>query len=188
MGDPLVSVTWWKLLIVIVVFLVFVLLVLEESRFEENSNRRRKERTVKQRTINHCEEETEETSEVRLNFGKDGKKLIPVAVQDADTKTVLLLGSTNQEAFRQACDTRELWLYSKSRSTLWHKGATSGCRFRVEHIRINCDQNSLLYLVRPYGDSPGGVCHAKDPDGHFYETCFYREIDISTMRLSFILL
>ena len=45
---------------------------------------------------------------------------------------------------------------------------------KVEEIRINCEQNSLLYLVTPQGK---GACHAKKDDGNPYESCYYRRIN-----------
>jgi phosphoribosyl-AMP cyclohydrolase len=56
---------------------------------------------------------------------------------------------------------------------LWIKGATSGDTLQIVDIRVNCEQNSLLYLVRMLG---GGVCHTKDAQGHTRKTCYYRSL------------
>jgi phosphoribosyl-AMP cyclohydrolase len=56
---------------------------------------------------------------------------------------------------------------------LWIKGKTSGDTLKVEEVRVNCEQNSLLYLVRMMG---GGVCHTKDAEGKTRPTCYYRAI------------
>ena len=45
---------------------------------------------------------------------------------------------------------------------------------KIDEIRINCEQNSLLYLVTPQGK---GACHAKKDDGMPYKSCYYRRID-----------
>ena len=63
--------------------------------------------------------------------------------------------------------------WSTSRNELWVKGATSGDTLQLVDVRVNCEQNSLLYLVRLLG---GGVCHTRDADGHTRRTCYYRSL------------
>ena len=116
----------------------------------------------------------EYTKDLLIDFGADGQKLIPVVTQDFHTKEVLILAFANKEAFdetrRSGCAT----YYSRSRQELWKKGMTSGDILKVEEIRINCEQNSLLYLVSPQGK---GACHAKKEDGMSYKSCYYRRIN-----------
>ncbi len=100
-----------------------------------------------------------------VRFGSDG--LIPAIVQDAVTGDVLMLAYLNEQALRLTVTTRQAHFWSRSRNRLWRKGETSGHTQVVDEIRINCEQNSLLLLVR----QTGAVCH----DG--YPTCFYRRID-----------
>lgn len=105
--------------------------------------------------------------------------VIPVAVQHADTGEVLLVAYTNEAAFRRALATRSLVLWSTSRNELWEKGKTSGYGFDLVEVRVNCEQNALLYRVRPRS---GGICHTRRRDGTA-RNCFYRRVDPDTLRL-----
>jgi phosphoribosyl-AMP cyclohydrolase len=122
----------------------------------------------------------EYTTELLLDFGPDGETLVPVVTQDARTKEVLILAFANKKAFDE---TRRIGLatfWSRSRNELWTKGMTSGDTLKIEEIRINCEQNSLLYLVTPQGK---GACHAKRKDGSPYASCYYRSItDEGTLK------
>lgn len=115
----------------------------------------------------------EYTEELLLNFGKDGQTLVPVVTQDSKTKAVLILAFTNREAFEETRRSGYATYYSRSRKELWKKGLTSGDTLKIDEIRINCEQNSLLFLVTPQGK---GACHAKKPNGMPYTTCYYRKI------------
>ncbi len=115
----------------------------------------------------------EHTTELLLEFGPDGKKLVPVVTQDARTRDVLILSFVNREAFDETRRSGYATYWSRSRNELWKKGLTSGDMLKVEEIRINCEQNSLLFLVTPQGR---GACHAKRPDGSPYATCYSRRI------------
>jgi len=115
----------------------------------------------------------EYTNEIMLDFGADGNQLIPVVTQDYHTREVLLLSFCNKEAFEETRRSGYATYYSRSRNELWKKGLTSGNMLRVEEIRINCEQNSLLFLVTPLGS---GVCHAVKENGMAYSTCYYRRI------------
>ena len=99
-----------------------------------------------------------------IQFGPDG--LITVVVQDAASGDVLMQASMNEEALRLTYATGEAHYWSRSRQKLWRKGETSGHTQAVADIRINCERNSLLLLVR----QTGAVCH----DG--YPTCYYRRL------------
>ena len=128
--------------------------------------------------------EREEGRELRLDFGKLAAAAacggcIPVAVQNADTRELILVAYTNEEAMRRAFAERRLVLWSTSRNALWEKGATSGETFDLVEARVNCEQNSLLYLVRP---RRGGICHTRNAKGE-PRNCFYRSIDFDTLRL-----
>jgi phosphoribosyl-AMP cyclohydrolase len=121
----------------------------------------------------------EEGSELLLDFTKlrkvaeNNPDVLPVVVQHADTKDVLILAYANQEALEATLRTRIATFWSTSRRELWVKGATSGDQLDLVGVRVNCEQNSLLYLVRP---ARGGVCHTKDQTGHARPTCYYREM------------
>ena len=127
----------------------------------------------------------EEGSALRLDFTKlDGVSgVVPVAVQDADTREVILVAYTNEAAMREAFASRRLVLYSTSRRAFWEKGATSGCRFELAAAYVNCEQNSLLYLVRPWpAGARHGICHTRNARGE-PRNCFYRRIDLDTLAL-----
>jgi phosphoribosyl-AMP cyclohydrolase len=108
-----------------------------------------------------------------LDFGKDGNSLIPVITQDYNSGKVLILSYANEEAYNETMNSGYATYYSRSRKQIWKKGLTSGNRLKVIEIRINCEQNSLLYMVTQEGK---GACHAYKPDGTPLETCFYRRI------------
>ena len=122
----------------------------------------------------------EEGTELQLDFSKlsrataQSPNIIPVAVQDADSKDVILVAYTNEEAFQRSIQTRIATFWSTSRGELWIKGETSGNAFEMVEIRVNCEQNSLLYLVRPQG---AGICHTKNSQGSA-RNCYYRRFDM----------
>lgn len=96
----------------------------------------------------------------------DENGLIPVIIQNAETKAVLTLAYANAEAVQKTIDTNETWLYSRSRSELWNKGATSGNTQKVTAVRLDCDGDSLIYEVIPNGPA----CHTGE------ESCFHKTI------------
>ena len=115
----------------------------------------------------------EYTTELQLDFGPDGQTLVPVVTQDSATKEVLLLAFANREAFDETLKSGLATYYSRSRQELWKKGMTSGDTLKIDEIRINCEQNSLVYLVTPQGK---GACHAKRENGLPHTSCYYRRI------------
>ena len=127
----------------------------------------------------------EEGTTLTLDFGKLAKvaaccpDVIPVAVQLADTHELILVAYTNEKAMRQTFATRTLVLWSTSRNELWEKGKSSGETFEVLEARVNCEQNSLLYLVRP---RRGAICHTKNARGE-PRNCYYRRINLDTLAL-----
>ena len=103
--------------------------------------------------------------------GASAQPVVPVVVQDADSLDVLVVAYANREALEHSLKTGVATFWSTSRNELWIKGATSGDTLQLVDVRVNCEQNSLLYLVRMVG---GGVCHTKDAAGHTRKTCYYR--------------
>ena len=130
--------------------------------------------------------ELEEGTALTLDFGKLAKvaaackDVIPVAVQHADTREVILVAYTNERAMRQAFRERTLILWSTSRNELWEKGKTSGETFDLLEARVNCEHNSLLYIARP---RRGGICHTRNRQGA-PRNCYYRRIDLDTLALA----
>ncbi len=105
--------------------------------------------------------------------------VIPVAVQHADTKEVILVAYVNQEALEYSLRERTATFWSTSRNELWIKGQTSGETFELLEVRVNCEQNSLVYLVRP---RRGGICHTKNRQGEA-RNCYYRRLNPETGEL-----
>jgi phosphoribosyl-ATP pyrophosphohydrolase/phosphoribosyl-AMP cyclohydrolase len=85
----------------------------------------------------------------------DERGLAPAVVQDARTREVLTLAYMNEESLRRTLSEGETWFWSRSRSELWHKGATSGNTQRVVEVRLDCDADALVVLVEPRGPA----CH-----------------------------
>ena len=89
-----------------------------------------------------------------IDFEKMGG-LVPAIIQDADTKNVLMLGFMNQEAYEKTIATRKVTFWSRTRQTLWTKGETSGNYLHVVSLAVDCDNDTLLIKVHPYGPT----CH-----------------------------
>ena len=126
----------------------------------------------------------EEGDELALDFTKLARSeamrgVLPCAVQNVDTGEVILVAYVNDAALKVAVATRSAVFWSTSRNELWEKGKTSGETFELVEVRVNCEQNSLLYLVRP---RRGGICHTKNQAGEA-RNCFYRHLDFDTWAL-----
>jgi phosphoribosyl-AMP cyclohydrolase len=127
----------------------------------------------------------EEGEQLQLDFSKIAKiaakcpDVIPVAVQNADTKEVILVAYVNEKALRVSIETKTAVFWSTSRNELWEKGKTSGETFELIDVYVNCEQNSLVYIVRP---RRGGICHTKNQYGK-PRNCYYRKINFETRML-----
>jgi len=100
-----------------------------------------------------------------LKFADDG--LIPVIVQDAQSRDILMMAYANNEAVRLTQETGFAHYYSRSRKKLWKKGEESGHFQKVLRILADCDEDCLIYEV----EQTGAACHTG------YRTCFYRTLD-----------
>jgi phosphoribosyl-AMP cyclohydrolase len=116
-----------------------------------------------------------QTVETALVFSPkfDANGLITTVAQDARSGEVLMVAYMNEESLRQTIEKGEAVYWSRSRKTLWHKGATSGHVQEVEAILTDCDQDALILRVRQKGP---GCCHAG------YRSCFYRRVDAGAGR------
>ena len=130
--------------------------------------------------------ELEEGGNLDLDFKKlqkiaqCGTDVLPAIAQNAETGEVLILGYVNELALNKAIELGMATFWSTSRNELWVKGKTSGDFLSLEEIRVNCEQNSLLYLVLPQGK---GACHTKNKDGVARRGCYYRKIsDKNTLK------
>jgi phosphoribosylamine---glycine ligase len=99
--------------------------------------------------------------------------LLPVIVQEASSGDVLMLGYADASAMAASRRSGYATFWSTSRNTLWTKGETSGDRLRIEEIRVDCDQDALLYRVTLEGN---GVCHTRGTAGETRRRCFYRRL------------
>ena len=123
--------------------------------------------------------ELEEGRAVKLDFTKLDKvaskkcDVVPVVVQDSATGAVLIAAYVNQIALTETFKQHVCCLWSTSRNELWVKGLTSGDTLDLDEVRINCEQNSLLFLCTPRRK---GACHTKDSTGATRVSCYYRRV------------
>ncbi len=125
----------------------------------------------------------EETNELMLDWEKINKissenHVIPVAVQNILTKEVILVAYINEAALKESIRLKKAVFWSTSRNRLWFKGAESGNTFTLNHIFVNCEQNSLVFQVTP---DKGNICHTSY--NGVANNCYYRELDMDTMKL-----
>ena len=97
----------------------------------------------------------------------DDRGLVPVITQSYYTGKVLMQAYANREAIEETLKSGYATYFSRSRNELWKKGETSGNLQKVVDVRIDCDGDSILYLVKDYGVA----CHTGE------ESCFYRNIE-----------
>src|SRR3982751_1013041 len=95
----------------------------------------------------------------------DEHNLVPAIVQDANTLQVLTLAFMSAESLKQTIDSGETWFWSRSRSSLWHKGEISGNKQRVVDVSIDCDHDAIRVLVEPAGPA----CHSGAQSGFHNE-------------------
>jgi len=94
----------------------------------------------------------------------DDQGLIPAVLQDWRDGTVLMVAYMNREAVEKTIDTKIAHFWSRSRQSLWEKGAVSGNRQRVREIFVDCDQDTLLVTVTP----DGPACHTGEASCFFH--------------------
>jgi phosphoribosyl-AMP cyclohydrolase len=111
-------------------------------------------------------EKIEETTHFTPKFNSDG--LIPAIVQNRADQSVLMFAWMNEAALSKTRQTGLVHFFSRSRNSLWLKGESSGEKFRVSSIRVDCDQDCLLVTVTP--EKTGTACHTGR------RSCFYREL------------
>jgi len=102
-----------------------------------------------------------------IDFDKQGG-LIPAVVQDAGTGEVLMVAYMNPESLRLTLTTGKAHYWSRSRQSLWLKGATSGHVQLVREVLLDCDGDTIVLKVQQLGP---GACHTG------YRSCFYRRLN-----------
>jgi phosphoribosyl-AMP cyclohydrolase len=98
---------------------------------------------------------------------KKGNGLIPVVVQEVDSKAMLMMAYANKEALEKTLSTGFAHYWSRSRGKLWMKGETSGHTQKIIRVVADCDYDALLYIV----EQKGNVCHTGE------KTCFHHEFE-----------
>ena len=92
---------------------------------------------------------------MNIDFSKSAHGLIPAIIQDSETKSVLMLGYMNAEAYQKTLDTQKVTFFSRSKQRLWTKGEESGNFLNLVDIKNDCDNDTLLIQVKP----DGPTCH-----------------------------
>ena len=110
---------------------------------------------------------------LNLDFEKTGG-LLPAIVQDYETGEVLMLAYINKEAWEATLSTGKATYFSRSRQKQWIKGETSGNMQIVREIRIDCDDDTVLFKVEQIG---GAACHKG------YRSCFYKKVEDKTVEV-----
>lgn len=105
---------------------------------------------------------------IELAFAKGAHGLLPAIVQDYQTGEVLMLAYINQLAWEKTLQTGKAHYWSRSRSSLWLKGETSGHVQVIKEILVDCDQDAVIYRVDQLG---GAACHTG------YRSCFHRTVN-----------
>jgi len=100
-----------------------------------------------------------------IDFSK-GNGIVPVIVQDANTNEVLTLAYTNKESLERTLSTGNSWFRSRSRKKLWMIGEDSGYTQKVRKVLVDCESDSLIYMVEPKGPA----CHTGE------RTCFHNSL------------
>lgn len=90
-----------------------------------------------------------------IDFNKNKDGLVPVIIQDENTKNVLMLGYMNEEAYLKTRETKKVTFFSRSKKRLWTKGEESGNFLHLVNIQNDCDKDTLLISVIPEGPT----CH-----------------------------
>jgi phosphoribosyl-AMP cyclohydrolase len=97
----------------------------------------------------------------------DANGLLTAVAVDAESREILMLAHMDAEALAKTRETGLAHFHSRSRGRLWMKGESSGHVLKVEQIRVDCDQDALVLIVRPAGPA----CHTGAT------SCFYRALD-----------
>ena len=107
-------------------------------------------------------------SDLLKNLKFDERGLIPVIAQDYRTGEIRMVAYANEEAIRKTLETGYAHYYSRSRQKLWKKGETSGELQRVKEIRVDCDNDTLIYLIE---QEKNRACHTGE------RNCFFRNLE-----------
>ena len=112
------------------------------------------------------------TSDLIDNVKFDANGLVTALAQDAESGEILMLAYMNEQTLRQTVETGIMTYWSRSRNKVWVKGESSGHTQEVKEIRLDCDGDALLFVVKQNG---GAACHTG------YKSCFYRKYEDGTL-------
>ncbi|SMX31109.1 phosphoribosyl-AMP cyclohydrolase [Octadecabacter ascidiaceicola] len=96
----------------------------------------------------------------------DSNGLIPCIAQQDGTGEVLMMAWMNVEAVAKTLETKRVTYWSRSRQSFWIKGETSGHTQELVDLRVDCDSDCLLAVVR----QTGAACHTNR------RSCFYTSV------------
>ena len=105
----------------------------------------------------------------KIRFDANG--MIPAFVTDISDGKPLMMAFMNEEALRLTLETGEAHFYSRSRQSLWHKGATSGNVLAVHDVHVDCDQDTIWLTATPKGH--GAACHTGR------KSCFFLRLSLA---------
>ncbi len=109
---------------------------------------------------------------MNIDFSKNNDGLVPVIIQDIDTKIVLMQAYMNAEALQKTIETKQVTFFSRSKNRLWTKGETSGNFLNVKKILADCDNDAILIYAKP----EGAVCHTGN------DTCFAEKNELDFLQ------
>ena len=115
----------------------------------------------------------EEGKDLAPKFDKFG--LIPVITSDFKNGNVLMHGYMNRQSLKKTIETGEVYYWSRSRKTIWHKGSNSGFIQKVKEIRIDDDQDAIWVRVNTKAS-----CHVG------YKSCFYRSVPFKKKNIKMV--
>ena len=102
----------------------------------------------------------------------DSNGLLSAVVVDLNSREILMLAFMDRAALAKTLETGLAHFHSRSRGRLWLKGESSGNVLKVEEIRVDCDQDALILIVRPTGPA----CHTGEA------SCFYRRLNDGSLE------
>ncbi|MGA0609766.1 phosphoribosyl-AMP cyclohydrolase [Caldimonas sp. KR1-144] len=109
-----------------------------------------------------------------IRWDRDG--LVPVIAQEVGSNDLLMFAWANREALARSAETGQAVYWSRSRQRLWHKGEESGHFQQIHEIRLDCDNDVVLYKVTQLGHEPGIACHTGR------HSCFFQKLEGGTWR------
>ena len=98
----------------------------------------------------------------------DNSGLIPAVAQDWLDGSILMLAWMNKESLQKTLETNQVHYWSRSRSEIWKKGATSGNTQTLKEIRFDCDNDAIILLIDQKGS---GACHTGE------KSCYFNRIE-----------